>query len=1053
MPTALGVLAATAVATFLNTGPASPPPAIVQMRDGTKLEVPVARPPSASQRFIVEFRERPRMSRATVERFRGDLARLRREKIGSEAVAIRHEYVRAFHGVSVTLDAASVDAVRRLAYVKRVTEDAPVQAFSTDEGHLTRIGADRMWSERNVRGDGVVVAVIDTGIDYRHPSLGGGIGAGFKVIAGYDFVDNDDDPMDEHGHGTHVAGIIAGGDDEVRGVAPNAKLIAYRVLNAFGSGQTSDILAAIEWTVDPNQDGDFSDHASVANMSLGGGGDADSPLSQSVDNATRLGVVFCLAAGNTPGERTIGSPGSSRLGITVGSSEESDTLAWYSSRGPSAPGWDLKPEMVAPGSLIRSAKLGGGTLVASGTSMAAPHVAGAAALLLQLHPGWSPADVKAALVGSAHPIVENVMGQGGGRIDIPAAASMGGAIAPAVVTFGRYGGKDAWTSARTVRITNHGATEETFAASVLSPEGVVITAEPAELTLAPGASRDVLLSASISAEAGAALQTLAHGGRVTFTSAHDAVQVPWVAVDAALVKVTHELPSSLLWACDSGVPMTQIVGGTAFDVLLPNSRCDLLTLAVPFGLGGATLISRSLVVDDDLDLAFTAADAMLELRLGGVDQNGKPISSVGFSLETPFSSAYDIHFPPGSKFQAMILQMLSSEPLRTSDLPEDFTLTVSEMLFDFPRRSIYAIDHPALHGVHESMTLSSLPSDLRHGRVTVAPQAPGTTLHAMMGYMSQGYLGVSGFNPSATLENGWSGDLYLTPAASPDSWGAVALHTGRLGEGVWLDWRTPMFRVAGDQIVASNDPVPSPAAYRVAEGGTIAAGEAPLHPETFVETNGTAFRILPALIGPVAEFAYDATAGFTYELRDGAGALLREGTSDDHSITADFGSVGVYRANLRMKTGQHISLVFDTSHPSFNPPSLTSLRVVDGEGHAVSRVARGTPLTLQFSVVDADASGNFRDSTDPRTTRASWRVAGKEWHELPLTVALIDRGQPSELGHYETGIHYRADLGPVTAAIANRIELRIELEDAGGNSSTSIFDYPLTVQRTRAVGK
>ena len=264
-----------------------------------------------------------------------------------------------------------------------------------------------------------------------------------------------------------------------------------------------------------------------------------------------------------------------------------------------------------------------------------------------------------------------------------------------------------------------------------------------------------------------------------------------------------------------------------------------------------------------------------------------------------------------------------------------------------------------------------------------------------------------------------------------------------------------MFRAIGQEIVASSDPVPSPAAYRVAVGGTIPTGEAPLHPETFIETNGTAFRIFASLIGPVAEFASDATAGFAYELRDGAGTLLAEGTSEGYSVTADFGSVGVYRANLRMKTGQQISLTFDTSHPYFNPPSLTSLRVVDADGQVASRIARGAPATLLFSVVDADASGNFRDSTDPRTTRASWRsTAGGPWHELPLTITQIDRGHPTELGHYETGIHFRADLGPVTSAIANRIELRIELEDAIGNASTSIIAYPLTVEgRRRGVGK
>src|SRR5688572_25737744 len=112
---ALGLLAATAVATFLNVGPAAPPPAIVQMRNGAKFEIPAVRP-AASQRFIVEFRERPRSSRATIQRFRSDLATLRHGRVKSEGVAIGHEYIRAFHGVSATLDAATVDAVRRFPY-------------------------------------------------------------------------------------------------------------------------------------------------------------------------------------------------------------------------------------------------------------------------------------------------------------------------------------------------------------------------------------------------------------------------------------------------------------------------------------------------------------------------------------------------------------------------------------------------------------------------------------------------------------------------------------------------------------------------------------------------------------------------------------------------------------------------------------------------------------------------------------------------------------------------------------------------------------------------
>ena len=1034
------------------------------MRDGTSIEIPAPRV-TASNKYIVQFRDAKPSSRATIDRFRRDLANLRRGRIAAEGVAVEHEYFRAFHGVSATLDTASVEAVRRLPYVKRVSEDEQVQAFGwEDQEHRTRIGAERMWSERNVRGDGIVVAVLDTGIDYMHPALGGGIGAGFKVVAGHDFVDGDDDPMDEHGHGTHVAGIVAGGNDDVRGVAPNAKLIAYRVLGANGFGDTSDIIAAIEWTVDPNRDGDLSDHVDVANMSLGGGGDADSPLSQAVDNATQAGVVFCLAAGNTSGERTVGSPASARLGITVGSSDQYDFLASYSSRGPSVPDWGLKPEVVAPGSGILSAKLGGGTVVFSGTSMAAPHVAGAAALLLQLHPDWSPADVKAALVGSAHPIVEHVMGQGGGRIDIPAAAAMGSAIEPAAVTFGRDSGRNAWTSTRTMRIANRGTSEETFRASVIAPQGVVVTAEPAELTLAPGASRDVLLTASISAAAGATMTTLSHGGTVTFTSEHDAVHVPWVAVDAARVTGTHQLPSIILSACDSGPPYPQQTGGYTFDLLLPSSRCDLVALSVPTDgqsreeRSPPAFIARSLDLEGDLALSLTLADAPHEVSFGGVDQNGTPISSGAdgfFRLDKPYECDLDFQFPLGSKFQTWLFSTLFPDPLRTSELADDFKLTVSELLFDYPRRSMVAVHHPSLNGVHGSATFSSLPSDLRHARVNIPPQPPGTMLNAKFDSVLDGVFGAAIFNAFGTLERGWSGDLYITPDVSPYTWCNHAVFTGpQVGRPRWF---SPTFRAIGDGIVVSSDLVPSPAAYRVGprrndrpRRRAVASANVHGNPRNRLHASS------PALIGPAGESAVDAGAEFMYELRDGAGLLLREGTAADNFVIADFGQRGPYRADLRMKTGQQISLAFDLSRDDFVPPSLTSLRIIDGDGRIVTGVAPRAAATLLFSASDLtfEPGGYPSHITGTHATRASWRIAGGNWQELPLTVTRSDFGEPAELHYMPTGVHYSADLGPITHSVVGDIDLRIELEDASGNTSTSIMEDAFTIgARRRASGK
>ncbi len=257
-----------------------------------------------------------------------------------------------------------------------------------------------------------------------------------KVIGGYDFVNNDNDPMDDNGHGTHCAGISAG-DGALKGVAPGAKLYAYKILNSNGLGSGDQIISAIEMAVDPNQDGDFSDHVDVISMSLGGLGNPDDPMSKAVDNAVEAGVIAAIAAGNNgPNERTINSPGTSRKAITVGAVDKNDNIPYFSSRGPVKwiNGHMVKPDVVAPGVSICAAQynsawneskcLDDNHVAISGTSMATPHVAGAAALLKQKNPGWTPGEIKTALRNTAKEIGFDIFSQGHGRIDVLAAAGL-----------------------------------------------------------------------------------------------------------------------------------------------------------------------------------------------------------------------------------------------------------------------------------------------------------------------------------------------------------------------------------------------------------------------------------------------------------------------------------------------------------------------------------------------------------------------------------------------------------------------------------------------------
>ena len=302
--------------------------------------------------------------------------------------------------------------------------------------------------EECLNGSGTTIAIIDTGIDYTHPDLGGCFGENCKVVGGYDFVNDDLDPMDDHGHGTHCAATAAG-NGILKGVAPGAKIYAYKVLNGQGSGKTSNIISAIERSVDPNDDGDFSDHIDVISLSLGGWGNPDDATSLAIDNAVEAGVSASISAGNNGFKESIGSPGTARHSITVGATEKDDYLASFSSEGPvrwKAEGFYEKllnkPDVVAPGVEICAAQyddawsenecIDDEHTAISGTSMAAPHVAGFAAIIRQKNPDWDVFDVKNFIRETSVPINHykyfDVSKIGRGRIN--ASAVVGGGIYP-----------------------------------------------------------------------------------------------------------------------------------------------------------------------------------------------------------------------------------------------------------------------------------------------------------------------------------------------------------------------------------------------------------------------------------------------------------------------------------------------------------------------------------------------------------------------------------------------------------------------------------------------
>jgi subtilisin len=304
--------------------------------------------------------------------------------------------------VACSITQKDVDKLRNDPRVEYVEEDYPVYALATaielsNSWGVTKIGADKVWtSTPNSQGDGIKVAVIDTGINYNHPDLDG------NYLGGVNYVTTGASPLDDNGHGSHCAGIIAAEDDGtgVVGVAPKAHLYAVKVLDSTGSGYTSNVVAGINWAI--------ANGMNVISMSLG------SPytstlLQTACNNAQAAGIVVVAASGND-GRASISYPARYSSVIAVGAVDSSNVRPSWSNYG-------AELAVVAPGVAVYSTVLSTSYATYSGTSMATPHVAGTAALImasgatnenawysygLTNNDGiWSPSDVRNVLTYTA----------------------------------------------------------------------------------------------------------------------------------------------------------------------------------------------------------------------------------------------------------------------------------------------------------------------------------------------------------------------------------------------------------------------------------------------------------------------------------------------------------------------------------------------------------------------------------------------------------------------------------------------------------------------------
>ena len=332
-----------------------------------------------------------------------------------------HRHLRVVPSVVVEVPYAALQYMVMSPHVKKIWHDTKVNALL--DIAVPTAGGNKAHS-LGLTGKDVTVAVIDTGI-FAHPDL---IYPENRIVGWNDLLNGRASPYDDNGHGTHVSGIIAGNGTVSRGkyagMAPEVKLVGIKALDREGSGNTSDIITAVEWCIENQK----TYNIRAINLSLGGTAQdsyRQDPLCRAISSAWTSGIVVCVAAGNDgPDTATINTPGITPNAITVGNLDDrgtedvsDDVISDSSSRGPTVDNL-VKPDILAPGTNITSLRAGGGYRSLSGTSMATPMVTGAVAQIYQKWPDYKPDQVKRLLAQNARAMGLQSNFQGSGALNI-----------------------------------------------------------------------------------------------------------------------------------------------------------------------------------------------------------------------------------------------------------------------------------------------------------------------------------------------------------------------------------------------------------------------------------------------------------------------------------------------------------------------------------------------------------------------------------------------------------------------------------------------------------
>jgi hypothetical protein len=1048
--------------------------------------------------IIVEFKEEPlfikqkflKMQKISAEsyknrfvQFSNDFEKIRKNisaqlGVNLRSPQIKDTYYKLFFGMSMHIQRGLLPGIQSLEYIKKVQEDIKMKADLAESVPL--IKANEVWSQYGNKGEGIVIAIIDCGIDYNHPALGKGFGKGFKVIGGYDFVYNDNDPMDDNGHGTHVAGIVAGNNEKIQGVAPNASLLAYKVLDASGSGFESNIISAVERAADPNHDGLTDDKADIINMSLGGDGTPDDALSIASDNATACGIVVCVAAGNNGGIRfkSISSPGNARSVITVGASDKKDVMASFSSKGPNTDIYTIKPDLLAPGVSISSSLPNNSYGSNDGTSMACPHVAGVCALLKKTHPKWTPEEIKSAIMITAKDLGYEAMVQGAGRIDALAAIKTPSLAIPASLSLGLDDVKQPiWNKADTITIKNLTTKRQNYSIETGNiPNGITITAQPGNFSILPGDSLKIYFIFKVdnnivdfNYNPNNPQRSYSFSGNINVKGDSSDFHIPWALVKSSRILLKSDIATRFIVTNDqityspSGRPVDQV------EVLIEPGEYDICAitqtaLAGAYGSGMDLKINykQKIKINNADTIVLKSTEVKNSIRYKWKDENGSDLGASGSGKIQNYSFF--------AKFDKYMMTITGSSFLNISctDLPSDLLYYISAATADTLSNTAWIVNSGYQWGINKSVELTNdyskyfkqlckvkLPDQIREPFLKFCPTL-FLPISSTVKQISTSLWANFRINNNSTINIMPNPD----PAIVQESF-TFAVYSDRYPQYLY----NPSF-INTDSIGFYMYPPKTNNIYTEKAGGVFEINPGLIYPDNYYENNYQEkgvimeFSSFYGLFNERREsdvfsytYPYPYSHPYTFKLYDDKNNLLKQGPSLEMYGQKIKVPPGKYRTEIEnpnyyiqnvqgkasLKTNYNIALVDP------NPPEIKSLQIRNSKGVPAGKLTRGESARVYLAAYDHiyytyPVSGFYIKPVLDDSTKIYAKYYGKKnWTELKVNKLSEDT---------LIGCYYSADLSDFTKTNFSGLDLKLVLYDKSGNNLEYILEPAVAVGDT-----